>query len=275
MGEYNGAASRYNVMRDTPPGAGFPAICHGQLSVSQVIRRAMIFAFFKALGDLGSPRFRAVLWQTVGLSLGTAVILWAGISWLLFNTQFIGNIPLIGSGLETFADIFGSIAAFFLMILLLPAFLSLYASFFIETICQAVEARHYPQLVPPRKQGIGEAIWVGVKFGILLIVLNLLLLVLLIFPPVYFIAGWAVNSYLLGWGYLEMVGSRRMTPAELREFRLKHRGSIYCAGLVFALIASVPALNLLLPLFGTAMILHVLERLRLEPRTTNRVITDI
>ena len=216
----------------------------------------MISAFFTALDDLGSPRFRAVLWQTVGLSLGTAVILWAGISWLLFNNQFIGN------GLDTFADIFGSIAAFFLMILLLPAFMSLYASFFIETICRTVEARHYPHLMPPRRQGIGETIWVGVRFGILLIVLNLLLLMFLVFPPIYFIAGWAVNGYLLGREYLEMVGFRRMTPAELREFRLKHRGSIYFAGLVFALIASVPVLNLLLPLFGTAMILHVFERLR-------------
>jgi len=240
----------------------FPALFHGQPGAPQVRLRTMISAFFKALGDLGSPRFRAVLWQTVGLSLGTAVILWAGISWLLFNTQFIGNIPWIGSGLDTFADIFGSIAAFLLMILLLPAFLGLYASFFIETICRAVEARHYTQLAPPREQGIGEAIWVGVKFGILLIVLNLLLLVFLIFPPVYFIVGWAVNGYLLGREYLEMVGFRRMTPAELREFRLKHRGSIYFAGLVFALIASVPVLNLLLPLFGTAMILHVFERLR-------------
>jgi CysZ protein len=253
---------RYNVAHDRLSGAGFLALFNGQPGAPQVRLRAMISAFFTALGDLGSPRFRAVLWQTVGLSLSTAVILWAGISWLLFNNQFIGNVPWIGRGLDTFADIFGSIAAFFLMILLLPAFMSLYASFFIETICRAVEARHYPHLMPPREQGIGETIWVGVKFGILLMVLNLLLLVFLIFPPVYFIAGWAMNGYLLGREYLEMVGFRRMTPAKLREFRLKRRGSIYFAGLCFALIASVPVLNLLLPLFGTALTLHLLERLR-------------
>lgn len=222
----------------------------------------MISAFFKALGDLGSPRFRSVLWTSFFLSLGTAILLWGGISWLLFSTQFIGNLPWIGSALDTFADIFGTIAAFALMIVLLPAFLGIYASLYIETICRAVEARHYPEVAPPREQGISEAIWVGLKFGVLLIALNLLLLPLLFFPPVYFVAGWGLNGYLLGREYLEMVGFRRMSPKDLRAFRLQHRGTVYFAGLVFALIATVPILNLLLPLFGTSTMLHIFERRR-------------
>ncbi|MBO6783153.1 MAG: EI24 domain-containing protein [Alphaproteobacteria bacterium] len=222
----------------------------------------MISAFFKALGDLGSPRFRSVLWQTVFLSLVTAILLWTVISWLLFSTEVVGDLPWVGGAVEVFADVFGSVAAFALMILLLPAFLGLYASFYIETICRAVEARHYSALPPPREQGITEAIWVGIKFGLLLIALNLLLLPLLLLGPLYFIAAWGVNGYLLGREYLEMVGFRRMSPAELREFRLRHRSTVYFAGLVFAFIATVPILNLLLPLFGTAMMLHVYERQR-------------
>lgn len=233
----------------------------------------MISAFFKALSDLGSPRFRSVLWISFFLSLGTAILLWGGVSWLLFSTQFIGNLPWVGSALDTFADIFGTIAAFALMIILLPAFLGLYASLFIETICRAVEARHYPEIAPPREQGISEAIWVGIKFGILLIVLNLLILPLLFLGPVYFIAGWALNGYLLGREYLEMVGFRRMSPKELRDFRLKHRGTVYLAGLVFALVATIPIVNLLLPLFGTSMMLHIFERKRPKMDDINLTIT--
>jgi len=222
----------------------------------------MISAFFKALGDLGSPRFRSVLWTCFFLSLATAIVLWGGLSWLIFSTELVGVLPWIGGALETFIDIFGSVAAFLLMILLLPAALGIYASLYIETICRAVEARHYPEIAPPRDQGISEAIWVGLKFGVLLIALNLLLLPLLFFPPIYFVAGWGLNGYLLGREYLEMVGFRRMSPKELRDFRLKHRGTVYFAGLVFALIATVPIVNLLLPLFGTSMMLHVFERQR-------------
>ena len=231
----------------------------------------MITAFFKALGDLGSPRFRSVIWISFFLSLVTAIVIWAGLSWLIFNTQFVGALPWIGGALEIFIDIFGSVAAFLLMILLLPAALGIYASLYIETICRAVEARHYPDIAPPRDQGISEAIWVGLKFGALLIALNLLLLPLLFFPPIYFVAGWGLNGYLLGREYLEMVGFRRMSPAELRTFRLTHKSTVYFAGLVFALIATVPIVNLLLPLFGTAMMLHVFERRR--PRNDDINIT--
>lgn len=222
----------------------------------------MIQAFFKALGDLPSPRFRSVLWQCLALSLVTAIVLWWGIFWIVSNTELVGDLPWVGGALETVVDILGNIAAFVLMILLLPAFLGIYASLYIEAICRAVEERHYPELAPPRDPSITESIIVGVKFGVLLIVMNLLLLVFIFFPPVYFVAGWALNGYLLGREYLEMVGFRRMSPAELRDFRLKRRSTIFLSGLALAVIATIPVVNLLLPLFGTAMLLHVFEKLR-------------
>ncbi|MEP4887109.1 MAG: EI24 domain-containing protein [Alphaproteobacteria bacterium] len=222
----------------------------------------MISAFFKALGDFSDPRMRAVLWQSIGLSIITAMLLWGGLSWLLSSTQLIGNVPFVGGWLETAVDWLGSIAVFVLVILLLPAFLGIYASLYIETICRAVEARHYPHLAPPRNQSIVEAVTIGLKFGGLLIVFNLLLLVLIFFPPIYFIAGWAVNGHLLGREYLEMVGFRRMDPTQLRDYRLRKRTPIFMSGLMLAVVVSIPVVNLILPLFGTAMMLHVFEATR-------------
>ncbi len=222
----------------------------------------MISAFFKALGDLVDPRMRSVLFQSIGLSLATAIGLWAGLSWLLSTTELIGDVPLVGGWLETAVDWLGSIAVFVLVILLLPAFLGLYASLYIETICRAVEARHYPHLQPPRNQSVMEAIIVGIKFGGLLIAFNLFLLAFIFFPPIYLVAGWAVNGHLLGREYLEMVGFRRMDPAQLRGYRVKRRSRIFLSGLMLAVIASIPVLNLILPLFGTAMMLHVFEATR-------------
>ena len=72
----------------------------------------MISAFFKALGDLGDPRMRSILWQTIGLSIITAMLLWSGLSWLLSSTQLIGDVPLVGGWLETAVDWLGSIAVF-------------------------------------------------------------------------------------------------------------------------------------------------------------------
>jgi CysZ protein len=228
----------------------------------------MISAFFKALGDLGDPRMRSILWQTIGLSLITAMLLWSGLSWLLSSTELIGDVPFVGGWIETAVDWLGSIAVFALVVLLMPAFLGLYASFYIEAICRAVESRHYTHLQPPRNQSIMEAIIVGVKFGILLILFNVLLLVFIFFPPIYVVAGWAVNGHLLGREYLEMVGFRRMDPPHLREYRLRKRSPIFMSGLMLAVVASIPVVNLILPLFGTAMMLHVFEATR-EPDSVN------
>lgn len=222
----------------------------------------MISAFFKAFGDLGDPRMRSILWQTIGLSIITAMLLWSGLSWLLSSTELIGDVPIVGGWLETAVDWLGSVAVFVLVVLLMPAFLGLYASFYIEAICRAVEARHYPHLQPPRNQSIMEAIIIGLKFGVLLIAFNLLLLVFIFFPPIYVVAGWAVNGHLLGREYLEMVGFRRMDPRHLRDYRLKKRSPIFMSGLMLAVVASIPVVNLILPLFGTAMMLHVFEATR-------------
>ena len=231
----------------------------------------MISAFFKALGDLNDPRIRAVLWQSIGLSIITAMLLWGGLSWLLTSTELIGDVPIVGGWLETAVDWLGSIAVFALVILLMPAFLGIYASFYIETICRAVEARHYSHLAPPRNQSILEAVIVGLKFGALLIIFNLLLLLFIFFPPIYLILGWAVNGHLLGREYLEMVGFRRMDPKQLRDYRLAKRGPIFLSGLMLAVIASLPIVNLLLPLVGTSMMLHVFEATR-DPDSVNIVV---
>ena len=222
----------------------------------------MISAFFKALGDLGNPRIKSVLLQTTGLTIVTAIILWSAINWLLFNTEIVGNLPWVGGLVEQLIDVFGTIAAIYLVILLLPAFLGLYASFYIEAICRAVEQKHYPSLPEPRNQNILEATGIGLKFGIYLVLLNLAMLTLLILGPLYFFAAWAVNGFLIGREYIEMVAFRRMSVPEVREFRLVRRGPIYRTGLVLALIATIPIVNLLLPFFGTAMMLHEYERLR-------------
>ena len=149
-----------------------------------------------------------------------------------------------------------------LLILLLPAFVGLIASFMLEWICRAVEARYYPDLPEARSQSITEAIVIGLRFAVILILLNILLLLLIFFPPVYFVVGWALNGYLLGREYFELVACRRLNHAEIRATRRSHGVATWLAGLVIAVIASIPIVNLFLPLFGTAFMLHTFERLR-------------
>lgn len=217
----------------------------------------MFDAFFKTLGQLPTAPFQRVLWLSIAGSLATAIALWFAINTVFIKTDFFGL-----TWLDAAADFIGSLAAVVLLILLLPAFIGIIASFMLEWICRAVEARHYPHLPKAREQSIMEAIIIGIRFGIILIVLNILMLPLIFFPPVYFIVGWALNGYLLGREYFELVACRRLNHAEIRATRRTHGGATWLAGLVIAVVASIPIVNLILPLFGTAFMLHTFERLR-------------
>jgi len=217
----------------------------------------MFDAFFKTLGQLPTAPFQRVLWLSIAGSLATAIVLWFALNATLNNTDFVGL-----AWLDWIADLLGSVAAVVLLILLLPAFIGIVASFMLEWICRAVEARHYPHLPEARAQSIMEAIVIGIRFGIILIVLNILLLPLMFFPPVYFVVGWALNGYLLGREYFELVACRRLNHAEIRATRRTHGVATWFAGLIIAVVASIPVVNLILPLFGTAFMLHTFERLR-------------
>ncbi len=217
----------------------------------------MFDSLFKTLAQLPTGPFQRVLWLSVAGSLATAIVLWFVINTVLIKTDFIGL-----AWLDAAADFLGSLATVVLLVLLLPAFIGLIASFMLEWICRAVEARYYPDLPAPRAQSVMEAVIIGVRFAIVLIVLNILLLLLIFFPPVYFVVGWALNGYLLGREYFELVACRRLNHAEIRATRRSHGLATWLAGLLLAVIASIPFVNLLLPIFGTAFMLHTFERLR-------------
>ena len=217
----------------------------------------MIRAFNLTLAQLPSKPFRQVFWWSALLSLATAIVLWAVVFWLLANTEFFGSLPLVGTWVDTAIQWAGGLAAFLLTIVLLPAFLGLFASLFLETICRAVEVRYYPEMAPPRDQSIWEGVWTGLRFAAIIIVFNLLFLPAFIFLPG--IAYWLLNGILLGREYYELVAFRRLAPRDAARLRRQRRPALFTGGIVIAVVASIPVINLLLPLFGTAFMLHIFQ----------------
>src|SRR6476646_7999788 len=119
----------------------------------------MIRAFDLALRQLGDPRLRAVVWQSLLLSLvlqvGIAVLAW----WVLqrfavFRWDWVNEaIRWLGGGAVTV-----------LALLLFPASFGIVISIFMERIADIVEAEFYPQLGKARGIPIWTGIWTGVVF---------------------------------------------------------------------------------------------------------------
>ncbi len=214
----------------------------------------MLGAFFKAIGQLGDPAVRRVVWTGLGISLAVFAGLWTAVGYVLANTALFER-----GWLEALADVAGGLTALVLTWLLFPAVVSAVTAVLLDAVVRAVEARHYPDLPEAPGAGMAATVLTAAKFLGALVVLNTAALLFLFVPPVFPFVFYAVNGYLLGREYFELVALRRVGNAETRALRKAHRGQLFLAGLVIALLLTVPVVNLLAPVTATAVMVHLFE----------------
>lgn len=226
----------------------------------------MIFSdFLKAVSQLGDPRFRRVLFLGVGLTLalliGAYVVLSSAASFFLPDTitlPLIGEITWIDQLVSWGSILLMMVLSVFLMVPVASAFTSL----FLDDVADAVEDRHYPALPPPDHVPFAEGLRDTLSFLGLLVVANMLALILyLIFLPIGPFIFWALNGFLLGREYFQLVAMRRLGRIGARQMFRDNIGQIWLAGALMAMPLSVPLINLLVPIVGAATFTHLFHRL--------------
>ncbi len=217
----------------------------------------MLSAFIKGINQLSDRNTRKYIWFSVGSAILTFIALWSSVAWLLTET----SITQIG-WLEGAVDILGGLATLVLTWFLFPATVSAVISFFLDSVADCVEQRHYPSLSKAPGQPMGEAVITAVKFLGILIGLNILLLPFLFLGPLFPFVFYAVNGYLLGREYFELVASRRMNPRDVTALRKQKQGGIWLTGIGIAFLLTVPLVNLLMPVVATAAMVHLFEKWR-------------
>lgn len=218
----------------------------------------MFQSIARTLGQLGDPRLRGVLLisilATLALIIALATAAGAGIDAL--QATGIGWLD----GALGFA---GAIATLILAALFFPGMAQVISGLFADRIAEAVEARHYQGLGRSRHQTIGEILTDALQFAAVSISLNLLALPFyLLLPGLNLALFYGLNGYLLGREYAEMVAVRRLDKAGVRAFRKQNQGALFAAGVVIAILTTIPIVNLATPVLATAFALHEFERLR-------------
>jgi CysZ protein len=215
---------------------------------------SIVSAYAKALGQLSDPRARSVVWLGIALAAAVFVLLWLGVGWLIRDTTLFDD-----TWLDTVVDVLGGFAILIITWFLFPPVVSACSSLFLERVAEAVERRHYPGLPPPRDVAILETVWMTVRLLVVMVTLNLVVLLFLLVPPVFPFVYYGMNGYLLGREYFEVVAARRLDPRAVRAHRHRNRGDLFLAGLVIALLLTVPVVNLLAPVIGTAAMVHLFQ----------------
>ena len=216
----------------------------------------MISAAFKALQDLLSPEFRGILIKALGLTLLFFVGVFVAVEILLTSLSLVPwawaeDLIAIVAGL-------GLLVAFFFLAAPVTA---MFAGLFLDRVAGFVEKRHYPRDPPSVDLPIRQAIVFALQFALIILLVNLAIL-----PVVFFGIGAIgfiiANAYLLSREYFEMAAMRYMDVEDAREFRRINSPQVFVSGFIPALLAIVPIVNLVVPLFSTSYFMHILKGMR-------------
>jgi CysZ protein len=215
----------------------------------------MLSAAIQAFRQLFTPPFRAVLVKCVGSTIAFLVLL------IIAIEAVFGHFVDWPSWIETTIEWLGGLALVVGSIFLIPPVTSLMAGLYLDDIAKEVERVYYRSDPPGKELPTLGALGVGLKFFIVVLLVNLVALFLLLVPGINLIAFYIGNGYLLGREYFEMVAMRHLPPEEARHLRKANMGYVSLCGLIIAGFASVPILNLLTPLFATAFMVHIYKSL--------------
>lgn len=218
-------------------------------------------ALSRAWRDLLRPGIFGLLLRGVGLTILLFVALQAGLFWALrrfvsgaFGLPLIGAVD-IGNALSWGALLLFPILGFFLMAPVAAAFAGLYA----ETVAEKVEQLHYPDNV-----GHDVDFWDGMLASLPLMgaVLGVAILSLALTPvlgPLAPVLFYGANGWLLGREFFQMAARRHLGEAEATARRRALSASVTGAGVMIALLLTVPFLNVAVPVLAAATFTHLFQ----------------
>ncbi len=214
----------------------------------------------RAFSQLDDRIFLGVLLRSVAWSAGCFILLHIAAIWAVHRLLDLHG--WVGWA----AEVLGGIGASLLALWLFLPVAAVIGTLYIDRIAHAVERRYYPTLPPPRGASIAAQIWDAISVGLRVLLLSVLALVFaLILPGIGLILAWIIGGYAIGRGLFVAVAMRRMPRPAAEALYRRARPVILVQGCIMALAGSIPVLNLLIPIVGTAAMVHVLDQAMTPP----------
>ena len=219
----------------------------------------------RAIAQLGDRTFRDVLLRCLAWSALCFIALHVLAVWLVQRVlQWHG--PLGWAG-----DLLTTVGATLLTLWLFLPLAAAISTLYLSRIAAAVERRYYPFLPPAEGASVASQAWDGIVLCTRILGFSVVSFALaLILPGVGIVLAWAIAAYALGRGLFVTVAMRRMRRREADVLYRRFRWQILAQGGLMAALAWLPVVNLLIPLLGTAAMVHVLDDALAESGGFNR-----
>ena len=179
------------------------------------------------------PRFAGVMWKSLGLTAAILVLAGVGLDRLALITDPRGT--HLAEHCCCRSSLRSAWIAQGIVLLAAPTVLFV-ASFFLDDIAPIVEREIDPYAAA---RPAGTAHWsgggaMGLRFAVLSILVNIVVLLLTLFTGVGFVSFFLLNGYLLGREYFELAAIRHLAPADAVALRRRTSGQVYLAGVIIS-----------------------------------------
>lgn len=209
----------------------------------------------KAASVLTKPKFRSILLKSIGLT----VLLFFGV-WLGLESVVASFITPALSGWPWVATIFIWLLGTGIIVgagFLLAPVSAIFAGLFLDDVADFIEDSDYPLDGIGQPVPIGNAVWLAIRFLVLVVGANILTLMLVPFLGVGFGLFFLVNGYLLGREYFTFAAMRFRSEQDAKLMRQRNSTTVLMGGLIIAGFMAVPILNLATPVFAAALMVHL------------------
>lgn len=215
----------------------------------------MIEDVIQAFAQTFSPSLRRILLKSAALALLLLIVLGVVLQTLITN---LSELPQPFELALAIATGLGLIAG---AIYLMGPITSLIAALFVDEVAAEVERTSFPADPVGRPLPIAQSLVLSVKFFGLVLLVNFIALLFLLIPGVNIAAFFVANGYLLGREYFQLAAMRYRPVEDAQALRREHAVRVFLAGLAIAGVVVVPILNLITPIFATALMVRVHKRL--------------
>jgi CysZ protein len=215
----------------------------------------MIEDVIQAFTQTFSPSLRRILLKSVALAVLLLIVLGVLLQTVITS---LSELPQPFEMALAIATGLGLIAG---AVYLMGPITSLIAALFVDEVAEEVERTSFPADPVGRSLPIAQSLVLSVKFFGLVLLVNFIALMFLLVPGVNIAAFFVANGYLLGREYFQLAAMRYRPVDDAQALRREHAVRVFFAGLAIAGVVVVPILNLITPIFATALMVRVHKRL--------------
>jgi CysZ protein len=219
---------------------------------------------FASLGRAIASLFDPALWGMAAKAVLVTLVLFVAIA--VGVEMLVQYLPTLGAPWVNRAiDVLAPLLAIIGLLAAGGPVAAMFGSLYLEKVADAIENRSYPGAPKAKHMSLAKSLGANARLAGAVLLVDLLLLPAdTLAPPFGEIVTIIANGFLIGREYFELAALRHLEREAADALRKRNAGRVFGIGLIVSVLTYVPFADIVAPLFGAMMMVHLYQRTQRE-----------